>query len=58
MLSHIILAALAFLYGVNIPFTVAQVGKPRKPLTSGVASVSVIVSVAVLAAFAYLSTQI
>lgn len=58
MLAHIILWTIAFLYGVTIPLNISMIGKPRRPLTHGVAIGAVLISLTSIAGLVYVSSRL
>lgn len=54
MLEMSLYGALILLYLVNIPFTIANVNKPRNPITVTTANIIVLIDIAFVAAFIYL----
>lgn len=53
-----IVCSVAFLYGLSIPLNIASIGKPRKPVTHGVAIASVTIALLAIAGLAYVASQL
>lgn len=58
MLAQVILYTLAFLYALNIPVTIAAIGKPRGPVAHRVAIATVLVGLSCIVGLVYVAGQL
>lgn len=57
-MALVIVYTIAALYGMSIPLNIALIGKPRKPVTHGVAVVVVLIAISAVAGLNYVASQL
>jgi hypothetical protein len=54
----VIVYTIAALYGMSIPLNIALIGKPRKPVTHGVAVFAVLTAFSAIVGLSYVASQL